>query len=118
MTFLMQLCRAIRPMKWLSKPFVKSVFYARARAARVYKVTKVQEFTGSKSHGIKIKNGGCYPTTLPERRIFSAFLGGDHLYITFFFYYLCSPAPCELLFRRNICTTVIFAACKCLSCNR
>lgn len=56
----MQLYRAIKPVKWLSKPFVQSVFYARAGAGRVYKVAKVQEFTRSKSRGIKIKNSGSY----------------------------------------------------------
>lgn len=46
--------------EWLSKPFVQSAFYARVRADRVYKVAKVQEFTRSKSRGIKIKNSGSY----------------------------------------------------------
>lgn len=37
-----------------------AISYAREPTDRIYKVMKVQEFTKSKSCGIKIKNGRCY----------------------------------------------------------
>lgn len=114
MTFLMQLCRAIRPMKWLSKPFVQSVFYARARPGRVYKVTKVQEFTGSKSHGIKIKNGGCYQPPCRSCVYLARVSHRGWPFIYYFFLLLVlvralrATIPTQYLYHCNICCMQMF----------